>query len=330
MRLAVIGNGMIVQDFLPHAAEVPGLELAVIVGRSSARETLEELRERFRIGAVSTDCAATLADPTVDAVWIALPNTLHHEYARQALLAGKHVICEKPFVLVQEHLAELRALAAERELVLVEAVTTPYLAGFRWVAKNLHRVGELRLVQSEYSQYSSRYDAFREGTVAAALDPAQGGGALLDLGIYAIHTVVGLLGSPREVHYVPTIERGADTSGVLTLGYGRTTAVCIAAKDSGGPNRTKIQGTEGTIVVEGPPNEMPEVLWYDGARRTTDPERIALEQPGHRMIEEFTAFVRMIDDRDLAERDRRLDHSARALAVVLEAVRSAGITIGTA
>lgn len=325
MRLAVVGNGKIVQEFLPQAAEVPGLELAAIVGRESARATLEDLRERHGIGAVYTDYAAALADPGIDAVWIALPNSLHYAHAKQALEAGVHVICEKPFVLAEEQLAELRALAEERGLILVEAITTVDLPAYRWLQENLGRVGDLRMIQCEYSQYSSRFDAFREGTIAPAFDPAQGGGALMDLGVYTVHFVLGLLGAPSTVQYTPTIERGVDTSGVLTLGYEDAVAVCVTAKDSGGPVRTKIQGTAGALVVEGPPNVVPGVDWYPNG---AEPERIELPVPAHRMIEEFRAFVAIVDGVDLAERDRRLDHSQRVLATTLAAARSAGLRLG--
>ena len=71
-----------------------------------------------------------------------------------------------------------------------------------------------------------------------------GGGALLDLGIYTLHFVAGLLGRPRSVTYTPTMDNGVDTSGVVVMDYGSVTAVCVCAKDSGGPIRSKLQARE--------------------------------------------------------------------------------------
>ncbi|MDQ1126431.1 putative dehydrogenase [Microbacterium sp. SORGH_AS 505] len=325
MNLAVVGAGKIVAEFLPHASGVPGLTVAAIVGRESSRANLDDVASTHGIPLVFTDLDECLADARVDTVWVALPNALHADVARRALLAGKNVICEKPFVLRLEELAELRALAAERDLILVEAISNQYLANVEWMRENLSRLGELRLVQCEYSQYSSRYDAFRTGTIAPAFDPAAGGGALMDLGIYTLHLVVGLLGTPATVAYTPRMERGVDTSGVTVLGYGDLTAVCVAAKDSPGPSRTKIQGTDGTMVFDGPPNEVPavELQLRDGTH-----ERIALDEDPHRMVAEFRSFVRMIADHDIAERDRRLDHSAAVLDVAVRALDSAGIRLG--
>ncbi|VXB08140.1 Gfo/Idh/MocA family protein [Pseudoclavibacter sp. 8L] len=313
MRLAVIGAGQIVADFLPHVANVPGLELAAIYGRPPRLQHLEELQERFGIERVFTDLDECLADPSVDTVWVAVPNSLHFEVSRKALEAGKHVICEKPFVLQERELQELRRLATARDLILIEAITTQYLANYRWIKEHLDLVGRIKVIQSDYSQYSSRYHAFREGTVLPAFDPAQGGGALMDLGIYAIHFVVGLLGRPKRVSYTANVQRGVDTSGVLILDYGETTAVCVCAKDSDGPIRSKIQGEDGWIVADGSPNVLPSLSY---ATRGGEPERIDLTKYPHRMVEEFREFERIIREHDTTERDRRLDHSADVLSVL--------------
>ncbi|KQP73229.1 oxidoreductase [Microbacterium sp. Leaf288] len=325
MRVAIVGAGKIVADFLPHAADVPGLTLAAIFGNATSRDKLHALAAAYRIGTVYTQYDECLADPHIDTVWIALPNALHFEFSRRALLAGKHVICEKPFVLRADQLVELQTVATERGLILVEAISNQYLTNVERMRQHLPALGALRIVQCEYSQYSSRYDAFREGTVLPAFDPAMGGGALMDLGIYALHLVVGLLGRPQEVTYAAHVERGVDTSGVAVLRYNDATAVCVCAKDSPGPSRTKLQGTDGVIVVEGTPNEVPSI---ELRLRGAESRLITDNLHSHRMVEEFRAFVRMVDHADLAERDRRLDHSQIVLDVATSALASAGINLG--
>jgi predicted dehydrogenase len=174
MKLAIVGSGMIVNDFLPSAGEISNLTLAAIVGLPAEREKLEELSQQHRIDEVYVDFEECLADPAVDTVWVAVPNSLHMTFARRALLSGKHVICEKPFVLTVDDLVELRKLADERDLILVEGITTLYLSNYRWIVENLSSLGDVRLVQSEYSQYSSRYPAFLDGQVLPAFDPTMG------------------------------------------------------------------------------------------------------------------------------------------------------------
>jgi len=159
-----------------------------------------------------------------------------------------------------------------------------------------------------------------DGNVLPSFDPAVGGGALLDIGIYALHFVAGLLGRPASITYSANVERGVDTSGILVMDYGSCTAVCICAKDSGGPIRTKIQGNDGFIVMDGPPNVCDR---FTVGLRGHDEESVDVKVHPHRMVEEFTIFERMIRDCDLAERDVRLDHSKLVLELATEALADA-------
>ncbi|MGN8245193.1 Gfo/Idh/MocA family protein [Cellulomonas soli] len=327
MNLAILGSGMIVRDFLSISHEIPGLALRAIFGLESVRPDLDELSATYAIPAVYTDLDACLADPDVDTVYVGLPNSLHAPFAKRALLAGKHVICEKPFTLGVADLAELRAIAQERDLILVEGVTTQYLSNYQAIKESLPQLGELKLVQCEYSQYSSRYPAFREGTVLPAFDPAMGGGALMDIGIYTLHFVAGLLGRPQTISYTANIERGVDTSGVVVLDYGTCTAVLVCAKDSGGPIRTKLQGNDGTILMTSPPNVCDD---FSITLRGQDTQVVDQKLHQHRMVEEFRAFEAMIRTQDLAERDVRLDHSELVLELAATALASAGIRLGPA
>lgn len=325
MRLAIVGSGMIVREFLSIAPEVAGLQLAAICGRPESRAKLEQLSSTYGIDRVHVDYDQCLADPAVDTVYVALPNSLHFAAARQALLAGKHVICEKPFVLRAAELATLRELATRRGLVLVEAISNQYLANYRYLQDHLPELGDLRVVQCEYSQFSSRYPAFRDGEVRPAFDPEMGGGALMDIGIYALHLVAGLLGRPRSVRYTANVSRGVDTSGVVVLEYEGAIAVCVCAKDSPGPSRTKLQGTEGTIVMPAPPNTCDRLVV---TRRGEPAQDVDRSVHPHRMVEEFRAFEAMIREVDLAERDRRLDHSELVLELATTALATAGIRLG--
>lgn len=318
MKLAVLGAGKIVNEFLPEAKKIPGLELAAIYGRR--REVLEPIAEEFGIPRVYTDVDECLADPGIDTVWVAVPNTLHFEFSRAALLAGKNVICEKPFVLESAQLETLAELARERGLILVEAITTVHSESFGYLRDLLPSLGTLKLLSSEYAQYSSRMDAFRAGEpLHPSFDPAHGGGSLMDLGVYAVHVIVGLLGEPKAISYAPNIERGTDTSGVLTLEYPETTAIAVFGKDCDGPNRTILRGLDGYALCSAPPNELSGVVH----RTRGEEEQVWEPAPqSHRMIAEFVEFERLIREGDLAARDRLLEHSAIVVGVLEAARRS--------
>ncbi len=316
MKLAVLGTGMIVQEALPVLSGM-GIHPHAILGTERRRERTQALAERFGIPHCCFQYSDVLGSGA-DTVYVALPNALHYDYAREALLHGLHVIVEKPATVSLAQLRELRRLAQERGLILVEAMTLHHLPAFQALRRELGSLGRLRLACLHYSQYSSRYDAFQRGEIAPAFDPAQAGGALMDLNVYNIHCAAALFGRPQGVYYHANIQRGVDTSGVLTLDYGAMQAVCIAAKDCQGANVSFIQGEAGRIEC------WPSVSQMDGYERTLRSggrERREGLLAEHRMSYEFAAFEQMIDGVCLEEASHLLDLSEIA-AEILETARA--------
>ena len=103
------------------------------------------------------------------------------------------------------------------------------------------------MVDLNFSQYSSRYDKFKNGIILPAFDYKMAGGALMDLGIYNINFVVGLFGEAKKVIYYPNIKRKVDTSGLLVLDYGKFKVNSINAKDCKAPLNVCIQGDKAHI-----------------------------------------------------------------------------------
>ena len=319
MKLAILGTGKIVEEVLPVLKEINGIELSAILSTPRSIEKAEKLAELYAISQASSDYDSILANPDVDTVYVALPNHLHYDYAKKALLAGKHVICEKPFTLTLAEFEDLAEIAEQENRILLEAITNQYLGNFASIKANLSKLGEIKIVECNYSQYSSRYDAFKRGKIAPAFDPAKGGGALRDLNIYNIHLVVGLFGKPEKVQYLANVERDVDTSGILIMDYGHVKAACIAAKDCSADIKSTIQGNKGSIAVLGPTNSMPELsLALNGQSMTMINENSL----NHRMHDEFVAFQAIIEHKDMAATKLALDHSRLVMEVLDEAVKS--------
>lgn len=318
MKLALLGTGMIVKEVLPVLTEIDGIELAGILSTPRSLERAKELADEYLIGLATSDYADILTSSAIDTIYIGTPNHTHYAYAREALLAGKHVICEKPFTLTLSEFEDLVAIAEQNNLMLLEAITNQYLGNFHYIKDHLSQLGEIKIVECNYSQYSSRYDAFKRGEIAPAFNPDMGGGALRDLNIYNIHLLVGLFGKPEEVFYLPNMERGVDTSGVLVLDYKNFKAVAIGAKDCSAEIKSTIQGDKGSIAILGPTNTMPQVsLSLNGQEaQVTDKNT-----PHHRMHAEFTAFEHLIRANDLVARDQALAHSRLVMEVLEEATQ---------
>lgn len=120
MKLAILGTGSIVKEgALPALSHVPEIKITAIFSRPHSKETAEQLAERYAIPAVYTDYDELLRSPEVDFVYVGLVNSVHYEYAKRALLAGKNVIMEKPFASTADEVRELVDLTLGKRLYLL-------------------------------------------------------------------------------------------------------------------------------------------------------------------------------------------------------------------
>ena len=294
MKLGIIGTGLIVKDFLPELVKMKGLEIVSIMGSPTGFEKAEALSVQYGIPNAVHDLEE-LCGTDIDTVYVAVPNNMHFAYCKKALEMGKNVIVEKPMTDDAGQAESLAALAKKKKRFLFEAITTVYMTGYQKIQKWLPLLGDIKLVQSRFCQYSSRYDNFKKGIIAPAFDPKKSGGALMDLNLYNIHYVMGLFGKPESISYFPNMERNIDTSGVLMMLYPNFTAVCTAAKDCNGDSGSVIQGTNGFIKTEMTPNKVGAAVMQlrDGTVEVC--QELYAER---RMIPEFTEFIRAVDEED--------------------------------
>ena len=312
MKLGIIGSGMIVNDLLSFVESIENIELVAILGREKSREKIEKIVNQHHIKKAYYDYDELLNDSQIDTIYIALPNHLHYEYTKKALLHNKHVICEKPFTSNVTELDELIKIAKQQNCLLFEAITNQYLPTYQDIKNKLDEIGKIGIISSNYSQYSSRYDAFKRGEILPVF-----------LNIYNIHFVVGLFGEPKRVHYFANIERGIDTSGIVVLEYDSLKAICIGAKDCDAPITSTIQGDLGCIKIEGPTSTLADVSLIKNK------EKYVIDSlDKHRMYSEFKCFSEYIDNNDYEVCDKMLKHSRIVMDVLTKARKSANIVFG--
>lgn len=248
MRIGAIGTGAIAKSMIPEFQRSDVLQCTAIYSRKE--ETGRTIAEQFGIPKVYTSLDAMLADPEIDMIYVGTPNAVHFGQAKAALLAGKHVLCEKPFTPTAAEARELIALAKEKHLFLFEAITTAHHPNYALIREQLPALGPVKLAVCTFCQFSSRYPALLAGKVSPVLDPAFCGGALMDINLYNIHFVVGLFGAPEKVHYYPNLHsNGVDTSGTLILEYPGFVCQCVGAKDCAARNSAQIIGENGRMEV---------------------------------------------------------------------------------
>jgi D-xylose 1-dehydrogenase (NADP+, D-xylono-1,5-lactone-forming) len=177
VRWGIIGPGRIAGRLLKEVDRVRNATVVATASRS--RQRADEFAARFRIARVHESYEALLADPGVDAVYIGLPNSLHHPVTMQALAAGKHVLCEKPYSRHPADAVEAFDAAQAKGLVLMEAFMWRHTPKVRRFMELLPEVGELRSIRATFS-------FVLEARGDVRLDPKLEGGALMDVGCYCV------------------------------------------------------------------------------------------------------------------------------------------------
>ncbi len=199
-----------------------------------------------------------LADNGVDAVYIALPNALHHEWTMRALAAGKHVLVEKPYTRIPEQVDEAWDEAERRGLVLEEAYMWRHSPQTKLLLDLVPQIGEVRGVHATFTAMLTRDDDPR-------WVPELGGGALLDVGCYCVSAARLLLGEPDRVHGEARISRGGvDTQFAGTMRFGDVTATFQCGLRSSFTNELEVIGTEGILRVPSPFVDPPGLVVVNG------------------------------------------------------------------
>lgn len=245
VRWGILATGLIadlfVKDLQQHGHEV------VAVGSRSAASA-KAFAERFSIPNVHQSYEALCADPEVDAIYVATPHPMHADNARMALNAGKHVLVEKAFTVNAHEAQEIVDLAAEKGLVILEAMWTRFLPHMLRVREIVRSgvLGEIRSVVADHTQDLPDDPKHRLNALEL------GGGALLDLGIYPISFTFDVLGVPKTISATARMkETGADGTVATMFTYeSGAIALTISASDTAGRNIATIHGTEGRIEID--------------------------------------------------------------------------------
>lgn len=249
MRFGVIGTNWITEEFIAAGREVSGFSLAAVYSRT--RERAEQFAEKHGAPHVFTDVARMAESGVIDAVYIASPNSFH---ARQAILCmehGLHVLCEKPMASHAQEVQAMITAARENGVLLMEAVKSTLAPNFQAIRDNLHKLGKIRKYVAANCQYSSRYDAYKNGTILNAFDPAFSNGALMDIGIYCLYPLAVLFGKPISIKAEAVLlESGVDGEGSILLKYEDKEAVVIYSKITDSYLPAEIQGETGTMVID--------------------------------------------------------------------------------
>jgi len=244
-----------------------------------------------------------LADPEVDAVYIALPNALHAEWIVRAAEAGKHVLCEKPLVLGVAELTSVEEAVRAAGVHLAEAFMYrhhPQLATVRELIA-AGEVGDLVALQARL-----HFSLPRDGEPDIRLRPDLGGGSLLDLGCYPVDLFGGLMGrEPDDVAAVAVHEGGVDVRMAAVLRYGDVVASLDCSFDAPMTGTATLIGTAGTLTLtDAFRSDLAGGIGTVLIERDGETRRI--EVPGDHYADQIRAFAAALADRGAADADSAL------------------------
>ena len=268
-RWGVIGTGQIAAAF---AADLELTDSGTVVAVGSRRiESADRFADRLAIPNRHPSYAALVADPAVDAVYVATPHPMHLECGLLALEAGRPVLVEKPFTMNAGEAREMVAAARARGLFAMEAMWTRFLPHVAEI-RRLLAAGALGTIVSFTADHGQWFAEDRDSRLFA---PELGGGALLDLGIYPVSFASMVLGEPERLRALsdPAFT-GVDAQTSILFGYpGGAQAVLTTTLAARSPTRAAIVGTEARIEIDGDfyrPGGF-DLIARDGERKRFDP-----------------------------------------------------------
>jgi predicted dehydrogenase len=318
-KWGIAGLGRIAALVAGDFTHVPGAELVAVGSR--APERAEAFARAHGVPRAHGSYGELIADPEVDVVYIATPHPQHHAIALAAIRAGKAVLVEKAFTATLAGAQEIAGEARARRVFAMEAMWTRFQPAIVRARELLAEgaIGELVSVQAELG-------------IKREFDPSDrlfarelGGGALLDLGVYVVSFAQMLLGVPRTVSVVGSLEpNGVEASATLLLGFeGGRSATLTTSLHAPMPGGARIFGTEGWIEV--PPRfHHPHriVLHRDGAA----PEEIVRPPLGGGYAHELIEVTESVSAGRTESAVMPLDDTLTVMAVLEQAAAQLGVT----
>lgn len=248
MKIATIGTSWITESFIESSKYIDDVYIYAVYSRSE--EKAKTFAQKNNVSGNYFSLDEMLCDKNIDAVYIASPNSKHFEQSKMCLLAGKHVICEKPMVVTSNQLEELYSIADSKNLILLEAMKSMHSDGLDVIKNAIADIGEIRTAQIDFSQHSSKYGAYKRGENPNIFNPSMCTGALMDLGVYCVYFALEIFGEPEKViSHSDFLESGADCTGTLIFVYDDKTVTITYSKTANGFLGSRILGENGAITI---------------------------------------------------------------------------------
>ncbi|HFI0468128.1 TPA: Gfo/Idh/MocA family protein [Streptococcus suis] len=296
LHFGIIGTSDISHKFISSAHLSKYFQLSAIFSRKL--ETALSFSTNYENVILYTEWIKFLSAP-IDLVYIASPNALHFEQAKAVLSAGKHVIIEKPMVSTPQELIQLRQIAKENGVFLFEAARNYHEAAIA-IIKDFLKEQTIWGANFSYAKYSSKMPELLAEQTPNIFSTDFSGGALMDLGVYTLYTVIGLFGRPNTARYTAQqLPSTIDLNGTGQLIYNDFLVTIQAGKNITSNLPSEIYTSEGTLTLNACQHISSAIFTkHDGSQVV-----LPIQAQEDAMLEEVQAIAQVIlqDNHELAE-----------------------------
>ncbi|OTO76617.1 MULTISPECIES: Gfo/Idh/MocA family protein [unclassified Enterococcus] len=325
INLGIIGTNWITDQFVQGALETGDYQLTAVYSRKL--ETAQKFGEKYSDVEYATDLKTFFGIAHMSTVYIASPNSLHFEQAKQAILAGKNVIVEKPAFSTPDEMDEIIELANQKSVFFFEAARNIHEQAFKTVSDFLPLKDHVIGADFSFMKYSSRYDQVLDGEEPNIFSPHFSGGALADLGVYPIYAALAWFGMPQDSFYFgQKISTGVDGMGTGILRYEHFDVTIRTGKIGDSFQQSEIYLTNGTLVLNAV-NSIDDAVFHDRGHQRR--EKLTVHQLENPMVEEAREFAQVImnpTDRKLGtDYEAWVELSRNVNQVIYDMRKSAGI-----
>lgn len=324
IKFGIIGTNWITEWWINSSQASGRWQLTAVYSRTE--DAAKSFGAKFNVSKVHTSVSDLIADPEVEAVYIASPNSLHFEQAKQILSGKKHVVLEKPATSTVAELDELLGLARKNGVYILEAYRHIQEVNYKVLKKAVteeKKLGQIYGASLTYASFSSRYHNVLAGEKPNIFNLDFSGGSLVDIGVYPVTFAVALFGRPKyQIYHATKAPTGVDAGGFILLHYNDFSVQINQSKAWTSTAPCEIYGEKGTITLNGTSDIDSVKFW---SNKTKETEELSKPKAEKNMQEEAQEIGRIIEEGDKDAATALQDLSMAVLEVTTDLRQQNGI-----
>ena len=320
LRWGIIGLGNIANQFIKDLLLLPHTKVTAVASRSHAKA--KAFAELYQVDHFYGDYQAILEDAEVDIVYIATPHNSHMDWCIRAILAGKHVLCEKPLAVNAGQILKLINVARMTGVFIMEAFWSRFNPSIENCLGQVENgtIGTVNYINADFSFYREDPDDSRMLSLELA------GGSLLDMGVYPVFLAYLMLGMPAEIKALGWKHTtGVDMQTAIVLKYPKAVAMLMSGFASQSDMVAKIYGTEGRIYLEPYWHETQGYILVEGNDNNTKTTKFDHPTTGKGFTYEIEECIRCIQSGQKQSQKWSLKNSLDLITITDEIRKQAGV-----